>query len=116
MSLLQDNNINNVELGEIVRRKLMELGFDYSYDMGGLANRLIIIENKHKQRLGWFSTLVVYKNYEISLFYPIGEVEIIKITDVIDLDLAIGRGFDKMKEFVVRLFKDDEYSRSWCVL
>ena len=35
MSLLQDNdNISNVELGELIRRKLLDLGFDYNYDMG----------------------------------------------------------------------------------
>lgn len=114
MSLLRDNdNISNVELGELVRRKLLDLGFNYNYDIGGLSNRLIIRENKYNQILGWFSALVVYKNYEITLFYPMGEAEIIKITDVIDLDLAIGRSFDKMNEFMARLFGDDRHEVIW---
>jgi hypothetical protein len=114
MSLLQDNdNINKVELGELVRRKLLDLGFNYNYDIGGLSNRLIIRENKYNQILGWFSALIVYKNYEITLFYPMGEAEIIKITDVIDLDLAIGRSFDKMNEFMARLFGDDRHEVIW---
>ena len=114
MSLLQDNdNISNVELGELVRRKLFDLGFDYNYNIGGLTNRLMIIENKYNRILDQFFTLVVYKNYEITLFYPMGEAETIQITDVIDLDLAICRGFDKMNEFMVRLLGDDGCEVIW---
>lgn len=113
MSLLQDNNISNVELGELVRRKLFDLGFDYNYDMGGLTNRLTIRKNKYKQILGWFSTLVVYKNHNIFIFYPVGESETIEITDITDLDLAICRSFDKMNEFMVSLLGDDDCEVIW---
>ena len=114
MSLLQDNDsISNVELGELVRRKLLDLGFDYNYDIGGLTNRLTIRKNKYKQILGWFSTLVVYKNNNIFIFYPVGESETIEITDITDLDLAICRSFDKMNEFMVSLLGDDGCEVIW---
>ncbi len=114
MSLLQDNdNISNVELGELIRRKLFDLGFDYDCDIGGLTNRLTIRKNKYKQILGWFSALVVYKNHNIFIFYPVGESETIEITDITDLDLAICRSFDKMNEFMVRLLGDDGCEVIW---
>ncbi len=112
MSLLQDNdNISNVELGELVRRKLLDLGFNYNYYIGGLTNRLIIRRNKYN--INCFSASVIYKNYEITLCSPVGDLEIIEITDITDLDLAICRIFDKINEFKVKLYKGDECEVIW---
>lgn len=114
MSLLQDN-VNEVELGEMVRRKLLDLGFRYNYNSGGLTNKLIVV-NKMDRQLGYFSTLIIYSNGVMSLFYPIGESECVKIDDIDDLNLAICRGFDKMREFARKLCRNQtdivwEYSK-----
>ena len=113
MSLLQDNdNISNVELDVLVGRKLLDLGFDYNYNIGGLTNRLII-RNKYKRKIIYFSALVAYKNHMIALYHPVGEIEIIEITDITDLDLAICWVLDKMNEFKVSLYRDDECELIW---
>lgn len=114
MSLLQDN-ISEVELGEVVRRKLIDLGFRYNYNSGGLTNKLIVV-NKINRPIVYFSALIIYSNGVMSLFYPIGGSECIKIDDIDDLNLAICRGFDKMREFARKLCRNQtdvvwEYSK-----
>lgn len=114
MSLLQDN-INEVELGEMIRRKLIDLGFRYNYNSGGLTNKLIVV-NKINRPICYYSSLIIYKNGVISLFYPTGESERIKIDDIDDLNLAICRGFDKTREFARKLCRNQtdvvwEYSK-----
>ena len=100
MSLLQDNinNISKVELDKIVKRKLLDFGFLYDYKFMDLFNELILV-NELDFPIGFSSTTIVYKNGVISLMYPMGKSERVKIDDIDDLNLAICRGFDKMRKF-----------------
>lgn len=98
MSLLQD-----IQCISLIDKRLDDLGFAYNHIDKSLHNKLKLEDNRYHYILSGFSTIITYKYNILDVTYPTGHREQFGVDDIVDLDLAISKVFDKMKEIAIEL-------------